>query len=485
MALTLRRGRPRALPHAHRAGFVAELPTSVPARTMAVSSWPMWVLGFAAMIDNVDQYIVRGAANHIESAFRVDDLAIGVLFSAFILVNGVVTMPAGYLADRWNRTRTMAVTIAAWSLISALGGLVPTGAFALLVVMRGALGFGQAITDPSGSSLVADFYTLERRGKAFSVQQCLVYLGLGLGLVVGAAFATHFGHLGWRLAFGVSIVPGLLIAWWCRRLPEPTRGGADQAYARADTQIEVAEHHREPLLPEGVGRFLVDVVRGLRADVRTILDIATMRYALVGVSAILFVVTAVATWMPTFYERQLHLHEGAANAAFGLLVVGAGIPGTIIGGRIADRWVHRFLGARMVIPGVCLAASSSLFIVSFLPLPFGVVYGVQLVAFFAATCSVPALRAGLSDTVPAHLRGTGFGAFNLASVVFGAAAAPVITSSLANAFGGDYRTAFLVVMPFALLGALFLLAARRHIAEDTAKLFQAVVAAMAAEQSRS
>src|ERR1039457_4465770 len=119
---------------------------------------PMWVLGVAVMIDNVDQYIGRGTSNQIEKAFGVGDFAIGVLFSGFIVVNGIATMPASYVGDRWNRTKIMAVTITAWSLISALGGVVAAGAFGLLVVLRGALGFGQAVTDPSGSSLLADYY---------------------------------------------------------------------------------------------------------------------------------------------------------------------------------------------------------------------------------------------------------------------------------------------------------------------------------------
>ena len=205
-----------------------------------VGAWPMWVLGFAAMIDNVDQYIVRGTSNQIENAFGVGDFAIGVLFSAFIVVNGLATMPASYVGDRWNRTRIMAVTITAWSLISALGGVVPVGAFGLLVVLRGALGFGQAVTDPSGSSLLADYYGIERRGQAFSIQQCLTYVGLGLGLAIGSFFGTHFGNYGWRLAFGVSIFPGLLIAYLCWRLPEPSRGTADRSHVTHDGGMELA-----------------------------------------------------------------------------------------------------------------------------------------------------------------------------------------------------------------------------------------------------
>jgi MFS family permease len=205
-----------------------------------------------------------------------------------------------------------------------------------------------------------------------------------------------------------------------------------------------------------------------------------MRYALVGVSSILFTVTAVATWMPTLYQRQFHLSQGNANGAFAALVIVAGIPGTILGGAMADRWVSRFLGARVLIPGVCISLSGTLFLLSFIPMPFGVAYPLQLVAFLAAACSVPALRAGLSDAVPANLRGTGFGAFNMAAVVFGSAAAPLVTAGIANQFDGNYRVAFTIAMPIVILGAGVLLMARRHIERDTAKIFEAVIAAMAA-----
>ena len=194
------------------------------ARRMVISNWPMWVVGLTLFVDGMDQYIVRGSSDQIKAAFGVGDTAIGLLFSAFILVNGIVTLPAGYLADRWNRTRAMAVTIVLWSIISALGGLVPTAAFGLLVLVRSSLGFGQAITDPSGSSVIADYYGTERRGKAFSIQQCLSYVGLGVGLAVGGAIGPLFHGHGWRVAFFVSLFPGLLVAYFCWRLPEPSRG---------------------------------------------------------------------------------------------------------------------------------------------------------------------------------------------------------------------------------------------------------------------
>ena len=444
----------------------------------------MWVLGLAVMLDSLDQYIVRGNANQIERAFRVGDFSIGLLFSAFIIINGLATMPAAYLGDRFNRTTIMAVTITIWSVVSSFGGLVPAGAFGLLLVLRGGLGFGQAVTDPSGSSLLADYYGIERRGRAYSIQQCLSYMGLGAGLTIGSFFGTHFGHYGWRLAFGVSIIPGLATAFLCWRLPEPRRGSADRGHVTHHEGLEVTTEHRA-LFPDGAARFAKDMVVGLREDVKTILRIPTMAYALVGVSTILFAVTAVSTWMPTLYQRQFHLSQASSNSAFGALAILAGIPGTLIGGVLADRWLNRVAGARVVIPGVCIATSGSLFLVSFIPMPFAPAYAIQLFAFLVAAASVPALRAGLSDSVPAHLRGAGFGAFNLAAIIFGSAAAPVATSAVASAFGGDYRVAFAILMPLTIVGAIFLLAARRHIEKDTAKIFEAVVTAMAAGGGKS
>jgi MFS family permease len=438
----------------------------------------MWVVGFLAMIDNIDQYIVRGASNQIEKVFHVGDFQIGILFSAFIIMNGIATVPASYIGDRWSRTRLMAVTIAVWSVLSALGGAVPAGAFSLLVVLRGLLGFGQATTNPASASLLADYYGIDRRGKAFSLQYCLSYAGLGLGLVIGSLLGTHFGHFGWRLAFFVSIIPGLLIAYLCWNLPEPNRGAADRAHVTGVAEPAV-ERVAEPLFPGGLSHFTGQMLRGLRDDLRTILRIRTMRYALVGVSNIYFVVTAVATWIPTFYERQFGLTQGKANLAFGALAIVAGIPGTIIGGAISDRFVNRVLGSRVVIPGVCLGTCATLFLLSFIPMPFAPAFALELVGFLVAASSVPALRAGLADAVPAQLRSTGSGAFNVTTIVFGSAAAPLLISAVATAFGGNYRVAFSIVMPIAFTGCIALFAARRHIENDTTAVFEAIASQLA------
>jgi len=438
----------------------------------------MWVLGLVLMIDQLDQNIVRGVVTPLKQDLGIGDLAIGALLTSYAIVNGIITVPAGYLADRWNRTRTIGHTVVGWSGITALTAAAPN--FPTLLGIRSALGFGQAITEPSAASLVGDFYPATQRGLAFSVQQCLLFAGFGLGVALGGVVGAT---LGWRAAFLIVGTPGIVIAVAAYRLREPIRGAGDRMHLGLDAEEADAsreEEHR--LFAEGVSTFVRDLVTGLRADARTILGIPTMRYALVGVSALLFTITAVGAALPQFYERNLHVGKGTAEAWTGVLVVVGGIPGVLLGGRFADRYMTRVRGARVAIPAYCLLVGSTLFVISYLWLPFAAAFPLELVGFFITTMAIPALRAGLTDAVPANLRGAGFGFFNLASILFGGMA-PLAVFGLAQATG-DLRTAFLAVSPPVFVGALVLLQARNHLDADAARIFQAILTAMQEQEGQ-
>lgn len=149
----------------------------------------MWLLGLVMLVDQMDQSVARGVQGPIQREFGVSDFGIGVMLSAFVVVNGFVTLPAGYLADRLPRVRTIGKTVILWSAISAACALAPT--FGVLVLIRAALGFGQAITEPSGASLLADFYPGRERGRAFSIQQALIFVGIGLGFILGGVVTDN------------------------------------------------------------------------------------------------------------------------------------------------------------------------------------------------------------------------------------------------------------------------------------------------------
>src|SRR3954462_14062987 len=128
---------------------------------------PMWVLGLVVLMDEVDKNIVSGMVTPLKEYFGVGDAAIGVLFSMQLLFNGLITVPAGYLADRWNRKQAMGKTVLAWSGLTAAGATAFS--FPMLVGFRSMLGFGQAISEPSAASLIGDYYPPDKRGGAFSI----------------------------------------------------------------------------------------------------------------------------------------------------------------------------------------------------------------------------------------------------------------------------------------------------------------------------
>jgi MFS family permease len=436
----------------------------------------MWLLGIVIMIDQVDQNIVRGVITPLKAdkALHITDFKIGLLLSCFVIINGLVTVPAGYLADRWHRSHTIGATIVGWSGLTALTAAAPN--FLSLLGIRSLLGFGQAITEPSAASQIGDFYTAERRGLAFSVQQCLLFLGFGLGLGAGGLIGNAFG---WRAAFLIVGTPGVVVAFFAYRLREPIRGEADKVAAG----VEPVADPPVVLFDGGLRKFLKDMISGLRADAKTVLSITTLRYALVGVAALLFTITAVGAALPQFYENQLHVHKGTAEGVVGLLVVIAGIPGVLVGGRVADRYMNRVRGARVAIPAYCLFVGNALFVVSYLWVPFAGAFILELIGLFIICMAIPGLRAGLTDAVPHNLRGTGFGFFNLSSVIMGQGFASLIVFALAGAFNNNYRVSFLILSPPVFLGAWLLLRARNHLDADAAKIFQRIIEAVQEQQA--
>jgi MFS family permease len=450
-------------------------------------SEPMWVLGLVLLMDEIDKNIVRGLIDPIQEEFGVGDFAIGLLTSLALLFNGLITVPAGYLADRWNRKQAIGKTVVGWSVLSA-GGATAVG-FPMLVGLRSLLGFGQAISEPSGASLVGDYYPPEKRGKAFSIQQVMLIVGTGVGVGLGGALGQLFG---WRWALIVSAIPGLLVASLVFRLREPRRGSADLMAAIGSGEIEHARDDEHPkLFDNGFWQFCRDMIDGLRADMRTIMNIRTMRYALVGIAALLFSVTAIAVWLAQYYQRHLHVAEGQGEAYFMALAVIGGVPGVLVGGRVADKYAPKIQGGRLALPGIFLAIGTACFTASYLIRPdkfstLAIVFAfsLQTVGFFVMAMGIPSLRAGLTDAMPAHLRGAGFGAFNLVAVVAGQAAAPLIVSGISNSFDNNLRVAFLAVSPFMFLGAAVLFRARKFLDDDMQKIMMAVLTALQEERDR-
>jgi sugar phosphate permease len=210
------------------------------------------------------------------------------------------------------------------------------------------------------------------------------------------------------------------------------------------------------------------------------------------VAALLFTVTALAAWLPQYYERHLHMAEGTGEGLFMALIIFGGIPGVLFGGRVADRYATKIQGGRLALPAIFIAGGNLFFTAAYLLRTdvydrnlVALVFVLQLFGIFIMTMSIPGLRAGLTDAIPAHLRGAGFGAFNLVAVVCGQAAAPFIVSIISGSFDENLRVAFLACSPLLFLGAAILFRARKYLDEDMNKIMMAVLQALQDEKERA
>lgn len=432
--------------------------------------WPLYplvLLSLVNLVDQVDMAILRGVLPILGEEWRLSDLQLGMLGFSFVVVNAVATIPAGWVADRVRRTRLMGWTLLSWS------GLILLSATAVnywnLLAARAVMGIGQSIDDPAGTSLLADFYPPKLRARVFSFQQIAVFVGSGLGLALGGWVGST---LGWRWAFALVGMPGSLVAFLVFRMREPRRGESDLAEGAAPP----AEPDAEPV---PFRDLYIEMKRDLLQELRAILRIRTMRYILVGVSALLFTVSGIGYWLTVYHERYSGMSVAGA-AAFTAIVfgVGGGV-GTLVGGWFADRLFTRGPAARIAYVVWSAIGCAILFMISFAVPNLSVRIALQFVGILLAAGSVPALRASMLDVIPAQSRGVGTSAFALVSTACGTALAPPLVGLLSDVTG-SLVTAFYIVFPPVIVGLLLLLRARVTIVQDVEVMMQ-MMAERAAE----
>lgn len=425
------------------------------------SAKPLVLLSLVTLVDQVDTSILRGVLPLIQDDWGLADWQLGALGFAFVFVNALASVPAGWLADRVRRTRLIGWTLLSWSILSVFSAMSRN--IWQLFVARASLGFGQAIDDPASTSLLADAYPAEVRGRVFSIQQVSTFVGGGLGVALGGAVGAA---LGWQWAFAIIGIPGSLIGFAVFRMKEPRRGEADG--------LDLPDPERVPL------RELTAVaVESLKADLKMIFGIRTMRYVLVGVSAMLFTVTGIGYWLAVYHERYSGFSETQAAGVAGALLAVAGITGTFWGGRVADRVYGTGPAGRITQVSNAILVSLLVFVGSLAMPAVPARIGMQFVAILSVASAIPALRASMMDVTPVHARGVSVSAFALCSTVFGTALAPLVVGILSD-LTGSLVAAFCIVTPPVVVGTLILRRAKHTIAEDAEAIFTTMVERAAA-----
>jgi MFS family permease len=193
----------------------------------------------------VDRQILSILLPRIKADLQVGDAEMGLLYgTVFALFYALFSLPLGRLADGWVRTKLLAVSLLGWSLATGLAGFAK--GFSVLAISRLGVGIGEASAQPGGISLLSDAFPKEKRGMVGAAMAVAVALGLGGALAIGGSIADGWdkawpnaadapmGFAGWQAAFIGAALPGIVLAFFMWRLPEPPRGVADGIVTKKD-----------------------------------------------------------------------------------------------------------------------------------------------------------------------------------------------------------------------------------------------------------
>jgi len=180
----------------------------------------------------IDRQILAILLPAIKVEFGVDDWVLGFLAgSAFALFYATLGIPIALLADRFNRRNLIAVAVAIWSAMTALSGFSIN--IVQLALARVGVGIGEAGCSPPAHSMIADYYPPEKRSTAMGIFTLGISAGIMIAYLAGGWVAQN---IGWRAAFLIVGLPGLILALVVRfTIDEPVRGMSEQRIDTADS----------------------------------------------------------------------------------------------------------------------------------------------------------------------------------------------------------------------------------------------------------
>jgi MFS transporter, Spinster family, sphingosine-1-phosphate transporter len=418
------------------APYASRIMTSVASRDLArTARTGLLVLTLINLFNYLDRYIVPVLGETLRhSDLHITDTQFGLLGSGFIIVYMLAAPFFGMLGDRGSRPRLIALGVAVWSVATAVGGLAWN--FASLFLARSAVGIGEAAYGTISPSLLSDYYAREYRGRVFAVFYAMLPIGTALGYIVAGQMDVHFG---WRSAFFVAGVPGLVLAALALRLHDPPRGVHDPEYSTT---------HAHPG-PGALGSYRA-LARN-RPYVLTVLGFAAYTFALGGM----------AFFMPKFLMRVRGLPEASVGVWFGLILAVTGLGGTLLGGWIGDRLLRVRKQAYLWLSGISTLVAVPITFVALTSSTPAIYWGATTVAAFLLFVSTSPVNAVIINLVPPTMRATAVAVSIFVIHILGDVPSPTLLGAVSDARGLDQAV---LIIPVAILvsGAIWTYAAWRE-----------------------
>jgi len=393
------------------------------------------------LIDYIDRQVIVSLFPYMKTDWGLSDKELGALVSVVSVTVALGALPVALIADRYSRVKSIVVMATVWSLATI--SCMATRNYAQLLTARSFVGMGEAGYGSVGAALIASIFPARMRSALLAGFFAAASVGSVLGVMLGGLIAAKFG---WKAAFGVVGIPGLLLALMYLKVRD---------YRTVDLTPELNQ------ATKSTGSTASFIVKAL---VRS----PTMLWVCLGGASQLIVVSAVWSWMPSFLNRYHGIapDQAAIKAA---LVVLAGAAGSVVWGSVVDRTAAKrarnklftmavlcALALLVLMPTIAATGSTTL--------TPATQFALIALGGFLMTCTVGPVSAVVTDVVHPGVRATGLSVLALFQNLFGLAAGPFLTGVLSDALG--LQTALTLIPAFSLLAAFFFMFAARTYERD-------------------
>jgi Arabinose efflux permease len=401
--------------------------------TLRYSNYVFILLFLLYMFDYIDRMVVTSMFTHIEHDWGITHTQSGLLVSAVYWAIVILSFPVSLLVDRWSRAKTIGVMAVMWSLATALCAL--TGNFVQLLLARMLIGIGEAGYAPGGTAMISGLYPVDRRARMMGIWNASIPLGSAIGVLLGGIIAAK---LGWKHAFGLVALPGLIVAVLFYFVKD---------YKTVDLSFFDKDSKK---------------VKMERKDmVKEFLTKPSVIFTYLGMAAVVFVTTAMLTWLPTYFEKVRGVSaETAGKMASSVMVLA--LIGAPVGGFLTDFWRRTRPNARMLFPAITTSISAVILFIALAVFKGTVqyvtllVFGIFIMTFIAGAAAVT------QDVIHPGLRATSYAIAVVVQNLLGSSMAPIVLGKIYDL--SNIQTA-LSILPFVLLvgSALFFFGSRYYV----------------------
>jgi MFS family permease len=311
----------------------------------SVSRYAWSVLAVLA-ITNVLSFMDRLALNllgqPIKESLRFADWQLGLLTGlGFATTYTLLGLPLARLAETRNRVTLISLCTLVWSAMTALCGLATN--FIQILLFRVGVGVGEAGCVPAAHSLIADYFPPQRRATALAVFGAGIPLGALIGSAAGGVIVDHWG---WRAAFMVMGLPGVLFALVVKALVREAPRGALDPNPNTGTTLPNADdasgdpHVAATIAPRKGSALVPAAAPSAWEIVKLLWRNPTAFHVIAGLTSVVLIGSVSSTFLAPFLIRKFGLSYTQVGLIISVTYLIGGIGGNLAGGMLSD-WAGR------------------------------------------------------------------------------------------------------------------------------------------------